>query len=359
MNTSGSPLAARQNSFVYVFIGIFLIFCVIAVVVFLIIRKYKKITKSSAWIEANKNRETKLSDIKMLAHEANFTKQEMIRLWHMCRRYHTKNIYFLYREESEVNQLFRTEFQRLNEQVPRNEEKIALLYEVRYKIEKLVDRTHSILSTKSLHIGQIVTIIGDKKIQWNAKVSKNTQNEIHLEIPPEMEQSQSKPKPLSKFILTFPAQTGILYKCIVRAVRYEKLPNGKVYLLTGHSPTMKIVQNRMTKRQNVNRECQFSAVKFSGNEQKRKFEVQPKKYNGALIDISATGCKLACGLPIVQGQYIQVYFSMPGMDKSEAQGVIVKTKKDSDEKTFLLYIKFTDIDISVKNNIYTCIYDYF
>lgn len=359
MNATGSPIEARLNGFVYVFILIFFISAAVLGLILFAIQKYKALTKSKKWIEANKNRETKRSDVQFLALEAGLTPEEKTLLYHICRHHHARNILFLYRSEKELNSLFKAEFQLMNSHNPRNEQKIAAFFSLRYKLEKLYDRKHAIISTKSLRDGQAVAILDEKRTPWNAVARKNTQNGFYMEIPEKLASSASRPKPLSRFLITFPAQTGILYQCVVRAVRYETGTDGKQFLLAAHSLTLKIFQKRMAKRKTINNECFFSAVKAPEHGRSGNDELQQKKHRGKLIDISATGCKISCPLPIVKGQRIHVFFVVPGLKEHEAQGIIIRTKKSLDETEFMLYIQFTDINIAVKNNIYAAIYSYF
>lgn len=356
---TGSPIEARlaSSGFVYSFVAFFVVAAIILAVLYFLYLKYKAFIKSKQWIEANKNRETKFSDVRKIAHEANLDRIEKKLLWSICKTHHARNIQFSYRSKNEMQNLFKSEFQRMNLQNPRNEEKISVLFSLRYKLEKLYDRKHSITSTKYLRPGQQIRVLDEKHIPHDATVQKNTPEGFYVEISAELK--NFKPKPLSKFMINFSSATGMLYQCVVIAARYEDIPNGKELLLITHSSTLKLIQKRMTKRQGTTIECLFSAVKEVKSGRKTKFEVQQKKYTGTFIDISAGGCKISCGLPISKNQYIQLYFKLPGIIEHQAQGLIIKSKKSVDEKTFVLYIKFTDINIAARNDIYAAIYDYF
>ncbi len=356
---TGSPIEARliSSGFIYTFVASFIIAAIVLACLYFLYLKYRDLKKSKKWIEANKNRETKFSDVRAIAHEANLDSPEKKLLWSICKAHHARNILFSYRSENEMHTLFKSEFQKLNAQTPRNEEKISVLFSLRYKLEKLYDRKHSITSTKSLRPGQQIRVIDDNHAPHDAVVQKNTPEGFYIEISSELK--NHKPKPLSRFMINFSSATGMLYQCVVMAARYEDIPNGKEILLITHSSTLKVIQKRMTKRQGTNVECLFSAVKEIKTGRKSKFEVQQKKYTGTFIDISAGGCKISCGLPISKNQYIQLYFKLPGLIEHKAQGLILKTKKSMDEKTFVLYIKFTDINIAARNDIYAAIYDYF
>ena len=111
---TGSPIEARLASggFVYSFVAFFIIIAVVLAVLYFLYLKYKSFTKTKKWIEANKNRETKFSDVRKIAHEANLDSTERKLLWSICKTHHARNIQFSYRSENEMQNLFKSEFQR-------------------------------------------------------------------------------------------------------------------------------------------------------------------------------------------------------------------------------------------------------
>ncbi|MGN0728778.1 PilZ domain-containing protein [Treponema sp.] len=355
---TGSPIEARIiiGGLVYTFVALFFLAAAASAAIYLFYIKHRSHRSSIKWIEANKNRETRISDIRKIARDANLDSSEKKFLWHICRRNKVRNILFSYRSEAEMHTLFKNEFHRLNSNGIRNEEKTSLLFSLRYKLEKLYNKKHSITSTRSLRPGQQIRIIDSQRMPHDATVQKNQAEGLYVEITPELQ--YIKPKQLSKFMINFSSSTGILYQCALTAVRYEIIPSGKELLLATHSSSLKVIQKRTTKRKGTNFECLFSAVKQIGTGRKTQFKVLPKKFPGRVIDISAGGCKVSCSLPITKDQYIQLYFKIPGLTEHQAQGLIIKTKKSMDEKTFVLYIKFTDINITARNDIYAAIYDY-
>ena len=95
----------------------------------------------------------------------------------------------------------------MNLQNPRNEEKISVLFSLRYKLEKLFDRKHSITSTKYLRPGQQIRVLDENRIPHDATVQKNTPEGFYVEISAELK--NFKPKPLSKFMINFSSATGM------------------------------------------------------------------------------------------------------------------------------------------------------
>ena len=355
---SGSPLDARgaNAGLVFAIICGVLLCAALAVGIYIFLQKYKALKQSKKWIEASKNRKTRFSDVKVLARDAALSDEEKSALWRLCKRQQAKNICYLYRSEDETTKLFKNEYDFLAHSSPRNERRLSDLFSLRYKIEKLYDSKHSITSTKFLPVDTEASIVDEKGRQYTFTVKKNIPQGFYVEIPSSM--GEARPAPLSKFTLSVYSKAGILHQYLVRAVRYETTPAGKEWLLISHAEALKIAQKRAAKRREVNDDCTFSSAKLLQGQKKTGYEVSSKKHQGRMMNISATGCKLVCNLPILEKQYLRIYFSILGLEENEATGIIIKTKRNADEKTFALYIKFTDIDMKVKNDIYAAIYGY-
>ena len=114
------------------------------------------------------------------------------------------------------------------------------------------------------------------------------------------------------------------------------------------------MQRRSAKRTNVNKDCQFSAVQDDNN----TYTVLEKKYTGILLDISVSGGKVICKMPIKEGQLIHVDFKLTDDITHEAIGKIISTKKSTEGNDFVLHIKFIEISLNAKNDINAYIYGY-
>lgn len=354
-----SPLEARGQSYLYLFITVVLIILALLAVIAVLYFKFLQMIHSREWIESQKNKETRQKDITYMGGEANLTGAEKTRLWHICRRYHARNIRYLYRAEKELNELFKTEYDRMTTQQNRNEEKIATFFSLRYKLEAAHEKKLMINSTFNLQPGQAVTMYDRNMTPWSLTLDSSDKNGMSFIIPEEFEKSSARPKPLEKSALIFSLTTGLTYQCAVRCARYEHLPNGKHILFVTHSTNLKLMQRRGSKRMITEIPSQFSAVRNIGTAKKPKYEVLERKYDGTILDISATGCKFSCPMPIKKDQDLQIYFKVPGFDEDcEVHGRIVRTKFSPEKEKFIIHVKFIDIDISVRNDIYAAVYGF-
>lgn len=360
MVDTGSLLDARSVSFLYVFIGVVVSLLAVAAIAAVFIYRFIAQTHTKEWLEAQKNRETKLKDIDYVAKEAGLTQLEKIRLWHICRRYKARNIRFLYRSVDELNSMFREEYERMTTKQARNDEKIAIFFSLRYKLENAHNRKLTASSTRGIKAEQKITFYDKNNSPWQIKVAKVIESGFYIELPELVNAQEKRPNPLEKVKITFTFPSGQAFNAITRAVRYEKFPDSdKELLLLANSTQIKPVVRRGAKRMNVDEEVTFSAIKNIGTKDKPVLEVQQKKYPGTMKDISATGCKIFCALPITKGQMLDIQFLLPGKElEYEAQGIIVATRVMPDKKTFVLHVQYINIEQFVKNDIYSVIYGY-
>lgn len=359
MNT-GSLVEARGMGFLYIFIIVIVIILVLASIIALFIYKYVAKTHTKEWLEEQKNRETRLKDIDYVAREANLTIQEKTRLWHICRRYKAKNIRFLYRSVNELNKLFKEEYERMTTKQARNDEKIAIFFSLRFKLENAHNRKLTASSTRGIKEGQIIIYYDKNNSPWQIKVAKKIDSGFYIELPEVLNIEGKRPNSLEKIKFTFTFPSGQAFYAITRAIRYEKFPDSQnEYLLLANSTQIKPVARRGAKRMDMDQEVKFSAIKNVGTEAKPILEFMQKKYPGTMKDISASGCKIFCALPITKGQMLNINFNLPEKDINyEAQGKIVATRVMPDKKTFVLHIQFFSIEQFVKNDIYSVIYGY-
>ena len=123
-------------------------------------------------------------------------------------------------------------------------------------------------------------------------------------------------------------------------------------MIISHTNDVKQLSRRQTDRVELNKECTFAAVKVSSDSVK-KTEVTYKPlqttYTGLLKDISSDGCSLQAALPIREGQYIHISFSLPKKDDNVIVGIIIRTDKDDSPGKFLLHIQFVKVETETKN----------
>ncbi len=354
---NGSLVDARQNPLLYTIILAVLAAFVVLVIVGLILKKIRDLHSTPAWIESHKNLATTRKNIENVAHLASLSLEEKKILTQICQKFKPRNIEFLIRDEKAIIDLFNEGYKDYKSKNA-SEETFALLFELLYKLEKAHDNITFISSTRALPNGQIFTYIDSDKNSWKLTLERNEPQGLVISIPKAFAQSTKKPAQLSKFVLTFKTEAGTTYTVVTRVVRYEEEKSGKFILIASANNTLTAIQRRTSKRIHLETDCQFSAVKYNANKKTDNYEILQNKYDGKLQNISSTGCRLSCKMPIKEGQYLNVEFPLKENQTEQAIGYIVMTKKSPDGKQYVLHIKFIDIKLDAKNRISAFVYGY-
>ena len=353
---AGSPLSARQQGFVYIFIIIALIIIVLLVIISLLLSRYRSHKMLKRWIEANKNKETKYKNVKAISHIANLTKAETKLLWSICHKNHLKNIEFTYKDKNLIDSHFKLEYEKMNDFYDAEQRK-KVLFSLRFKLENAHDKRLSITSTKRLKDGQQITYYDSNKMPWTLTVFASTKDLLYLKLPQNLFESNSRPQTLSKINCSFILYDDFNYLCQLRVVRYEE-KNDEHYMIVSHTNNLHLSQRRMSKRLVLETLCTFNPIKFVNDGQEDEMEIIDKDYKGIIKDISCSGCKILCPYPIKKDQFIHIKFELEELGKNEISGLIVDTKKTQDLKTFTLHIKFINISLKLSNLINAFIYRY-
>ena len=298
---NGSLVDARQNPLLYTIILAVLAAFVVLVIIGLILKKIRDLHSTPAWIESHKNLATTRKNIENVARIANISLEEKKILTQICQKFKPTNIEYLIRDEKAID---------------------------------------------------------SDKNTWKLTLERNEPQGLVISIPKAFAQSDKKPAQLSKFILTFKTEAGTTYTLLTRVVRYEEEKSGKFILIASANNTLTAIQRRTSKRIHVERDCKFSAVRYNANKKSDNYEILQNKFDGKLQNISSTGCRLSCKMPIKEGQYLNVEFQLKEGQMEQSIGYIVMTKKSSDGKQYILHIKFIDIQLDVKNRISAFVYGY-
>lgn len=358
----GSLVLARQNTGNYVIILVGLILILVLLVIYFFYKRIQKSHSSPEWIEMNKKLPTTQKNIENVSKQTNLTKHEKNLLEDMCRRFTAPNLEYLIRDESTTDELLKSEYSYLQNKAD-SETAIQDLFSIKYKFDKFRTNTQIISSTKNIPAGSSFLFVDKKHISWTFTLVENNQQGLLLSIPQTFANSMEKPAQMEKINLTFISKTNTAYSLTVRVIRYETGKDGSPHIFISHSNTMNILLRRSNRRIPLNKKCTFSAVEVekqtSGNKEEISFTPKDKKYDGIIKDISPSGCQIICSLPIQKEQYIYIEYPLESdLIEHSAIGIIVQSEKTDLNGHFSLHIKFTGIDIKIKNLINAYVYKF-
>jgi hypothetical protein len=354
--TGTTPLLARQSKGIYNFLIIPLIFIIVFLAIWFLLKFIKKRHETREWIEAQKKRTTNKKDIKEVAQKYSLTHAESELLWEICKKGKTPNICYLIHDSDAIDDLFRSHYSRMKKE-HEPEKKITDLFRLRYKMELEEASAAVITTTTTLAEGTRFTYMIPNGMQILCTLKKNSSDNMIVSIPQQLYDSDSKPPPLSKAVFSFTTHTGMYYIFSTRIIRYSTGLDNQPEMVLSQTNDLRPQTKRQSKRMAMDIPCLFSAVREDDTLKKNNFVPLEKQHECVLLNISADGCCITTPLPIKEHQYICVSIPL-GDETHQIIGRIVSTRRNLVNNLFFLHINFLQIDAKTQNRIFASIYGY-
>lgn len=354
----GSPLEARGNIIIY---GVLIVAGLVIGVFFMLwlwrnIQNKKK--EDPKWIETQKNRPTRNSDVRETCQKYNLSaEQGGILLW-LCKTFQIPNIYYTIRDFSSIEDCFRQGYKTIKETWQPS--RINKFFVLRFDVEKISAMSTPTSSTNSLPVNHKMTLVLENGTTTQCTISESTKDNLSLVISKDFFESGEKPTELSKVAFSFVSPSGLPYVFVTRVTRYQVDSKGQNILIIPQSTNLIAKSQRHYKRLNTNEKCRIASVSVkekSKNNSKKIFVESEKKVECTLLNISGGGCCINTTLPIKEGQKIFVEIKLNGEDCS-AIGKIIKTRKSKTPCTYNLHVQFIQVSVEVQNLIYEKVYGY-
>lgn len=355
IEATGSPLAARMNPIIYVALILGAIAIAILGGLALLYNLNKAKQKSPEWIEAQKNRPTKRSDIVEFSEKYKLNSTEENCLWRFCHRTKPNNILYTFKEIGYLDPFFRQYYDELR--LDNNQKEMNTFFSVMFKIERILASLCNVTTTRVLAKDWKITEIFPDGTKAHYSVYENTKDYLAINITKEVFESEDKPQNMDKVAFSFKTEQGMKYAFVSRLMRYEQTNEGYI-MLVSHSNDLIAKVARSFKRINVSEKCKIASVKVTTNKKGEKTLVaDEKKFDCAITNISGGGCCVCTTLPVKEGQNIYVELNFPdGPDF--AFGTIVKTRKARTAGLYNLHVRFTNITLEAQNKILAKVYRY-
>lgn len=357
MNPLGSsPLQARYNfPYFFAFLVALLIFAVIFLI-WILVQKRIKYTKSKEHLEKEISRKTKKRDITKIAKECELTKDDIKYLLKLTNKTNSSNLFYIIKDLRKLRD-FSRECYAFLKSTNANDFDINHLYKVIFKFEKAIAKKRKIISTKQIKTSSVVFYITKEGDSLPFYCVENTTEYFSVEIPDFFLQKKDKPNTLDKIYFTYKPQNGLSYCFSTRILRYTKLENKNLMVLA-HSDNIFAELQRNNKRKPIDYPCNFTSIKKEEIDKKSEitFIFSDNYHQGKLINISGGGCCFKTSLPIKENQKLGI--TIPLLDlTSPIVGLIKKTRKMPDG-TFALHIQFIKFSTKEQNKILAFIYGF-
>lgn len=341
-----SPLASRHNPVIYsaIFVGIIIIF--IAIIIWFLLKKLDTLHQTEEWIEKQKDRPTKKSDVIKTARKYNFTDEETNLLWKICHKFKANNIFYNFKSSSFLYDLFFNGYQYFSE--INDQASLSNLFNLKFKIEKIIAESSLIKSSHLIPLQTKIFYLTHDSEKISFTLIKNHKDYLVLAPKDEKQAFKEKYEELTKMLFTFISSTGMHYGFVSRLIRYEQEDDKQVIIIS-HPTELYIQAQRHFKRIRINEDGIFFSAK-QNNDTNKAFIPGEKKYPCKITNISGGGCCLSTKFPIKEGQYL--FLTMPFInDKNTVLGKIVKTRNSMQQGLFNLHIHFEKIPLEIINKI--------
>ncbi|MCR4734272.1 MAG: PilZ domain-containing protein [Treponema sp.] len=334
-----------------------IIACLIAAAWFIVHSRisYKK---SDKYLEKEKNRLTSARDIKNLFKEYNIPSEYEKPFFEICRDYKIPNILYFIKDPMAISELFQKRYFELKKQKASAQE-INDFFSLLYKIEQITIKNKRLNHTKQIPDSSVIFYLTTSGEQNPFTLISKTKEALYLEVPEFLIKRNQQPKLLERNRFVYKTTDGLSYTFVSRAIRYEKDSEGKNIMLIAHSEKLLTEVQRHYKREFLNTNCSFSAIKLNSNAEEDsddKYIFSNKEYRGILTNISGGGCCIKTSLPIKEKQNLNVNLSNLGI-KETIIGLIRRTRKLPDGH-FALHIQFIEITLETQNKILAYVYKY-
>lgn len=349
-----SPLAARSNMPVGAFVIAILLIAAVLALIFFAYTFYSSYKKSDKYIQKEKNRKTKLSDIQFLGKKYHFKPEDVKTLWNICRVTECSNIRYQLHDNNDLISLFRNGYEHLKDRL--SDEKLSDFFSLLFKLELIIAQDKTLSSTHFIPEGSILFLVSEEGELLPLTMQENAKEYFSLDFPEYIYNSPRRPKELEALKFSYKTKNGLNYNFLARAMRFNTNTPGKILMNVGHTDKLVSQSQRHFKREFIDSECTFSSISVNKTENGEEYIFSQKSYEGKLSNVSAGGCCIKTNLPIKENQHICVVLSSLGID-DKIVGIIRKTRK-LPGNIFALHIQFLNISVKTKNNIYAFVYKF-
>ena len=358
LSTSGSPIEARKTAPILGFIIVLGIIIALITLVFFIVKTISSYSQSSEFVEKDKKRKTRKSDVKKLVKKFNLSRQEVDLLWQVCKIAQSPNIKYVVKNNTSIKELFFKAYNLFKKRGLFTPESMDLFFTLLYKLEMTVVQSKKIPTTRSLAVSTIIFYISEDNEQYPLCIIKNEKDFFSVEFPTFLYNSSRKPNILDRCRFLYKTDDGLSYSFGARVIRYEESNDDQVIMIIGHTDQLISQPQRHSKREFVNEACSFSPIRINKNNIKNNdmFIYSDKNYDGKMTNISVGGCCIQTNLPIKEHQHISV--SLPSYNISEKIIGIIKKTRRLPNGDFALHIQFTHISLNSKNKIHAIVYKF-
>ncbi|MGL4981667.1 MAG: PilZ domain-containing protein [Treponemataceae bacterium] len=350
-----TPLEARQNPYIY--FG-FIIAGACILFFFALNKVFQK--KIFDLIRRSSSRK----EINSVSDYFGFDKEERKFLFYLCKKYRIKNLAFCFKNDKEVDKLFKKIYHVMSEGKAYDSD-IEVLFLLRQKIERYRRKSTSIASSQNIARNQELSLITSQKEQYLAVVLENTPQGLVITTPRDSLKNEVIFKPLSKIGIFFRSKNFMDYIFTSRIVRYSTLQNANTIVLM-HSNNITALKNREFRRKDLSVEARMSYAipQIDANVVKESivqgsqvsYKISDGTFSGEIVDISAGGCCIKASRSVSVDLHVKIEIQHDLLKTEEIIGHVLHSKEN--KGVWTLHVQFKKMTKKARNIIFSLVYDY-
>lgn len=242
----------------------------------------------------------------------------------------------------------------------KSEVKKLAVYHIKQIIERNAKRSRSLASTKTLKVGQSLTLNPESGGKFTSQVAGNLQDSLMIHSPISREGTAISFKRWTRMRVQYWRETGEMFTFQTKVIG-NKIVRGVPNLLIQHSKNVQISQQRRFRRKELGRPAYYWKVGVvtvgqGRKAQKRAIVDERHKGLGTVADVSPGGCGIRTTGPLKQGELIKVQFETDRRTPVIAFGKVVGVSKPGFAGR-VMHIQFTRVSRRYLNQINAFVYE--
>jgi hypothetical protein len=284
-------------------------------------------------------------------------------LLNLIRRFNPPNPMALLHNNRQLDDLLAQQLAELEAGSSRDEateaKKLAV-YHIKQIIERNAKRSRSLASTKTLKVGQRLTLLPESGGKFTTQVAGNLQDSLMIHSPISREGTAIGFKRWTRMQVRYWRDSGEMFSFHTKVIG-NKMVRGVPHLLIQQSKNVQVSQQRKFRRKELGRPAYYwrigvVTVGQGRKAQKRAIVDERHKGLGTIADVSSGGCGIRTTVPLKQGELIKVQFETDRRTPVIAFGKVVGVSKPGFAGR-VMHIQFTRVSRRNLNQINAFVYE--
>ena len=357
---SGSPIIARiqNNSQLPIIVGIAAGVLLVILAFMEVARRLKKAYAQQAEGEGQKTRPTTRLDIRYMAKDYGFSKDEAALLFEICGRYKVPNARFFFKDYEQTSNLFKTAYLDFQSEMA-SEQMVSLVFSIYEKINRFNLTFTNIPATTALRAGQKLLYIDPDGKKYAVSVIDTNKHELFLTMPINRTGKSIIMQELSKIPLMIQGKNEIAFSTSVRVLRTQ-VKEGVTMVVVTHSHQLEPFLKHEYVYIQARVPCQMRNAESTPGDSKDSvhYAAEGRTYDGILLNYSGTSCNIIAKHSINIHQILSVKVKLNGQDVDEIIVMVMNAAEHEENHTFLLHANFVKLTEKTKNYILSHVYSF-